>query len=78
MPMPRPKANVADVSPGDAHTLASRLARLGASIIDGLIVVALVYTPIVVGGGMGSALGEWGGRTLRRRSGPCSSPARVS
>jgi uncharacterized RDD family membrane protein YckC len=55
-----PKANVDDVSPGDARTLASRLARLGASIIDGLIVVALVYTPIVVGGGMGSALGEVG------------------
>jgi len=53
-----PKANVADVSPGDAHTLASRLSRLGAAIIDGLIVGALVYTPIIVGGGMGSALGE--------------------
>jgi uncharacterized RDD family membrane protein YckC len=53
-----PKANVADVSPGDANTLASRLARLGAAILDGFIVAVLIYTPIIVGGGMGSALGE--------------------
>lgn len=53
-----PKANVADVSPGDELTLASRLARLGAAILDGIIVGALVYTPLVVSGAMGAAMAE--------------------
>jgi uncharacterized RDD family membrane protein YckC len=51
-----PKANVADVSPGDELTLASRLARLGAAIIDGLIVGALVYTPLIVSGALNTAM----------------------
>jgi uncharacterized RDD family membrane protein YckC len=50
-----PKANVADVSPGEDLTLASRLARLGAAILDGIIVGALVYTPLVVTGSIGAA-----------------------
>ena len=53
-----PKANVADVSPGDELTLASRLARLGAAILDGIIIGALVYTPLVVSGAMGAAMAE--------------------
>jgi uncharacterized RDD family membrane protein YckC len=54
-----PKANVADVSPGgDELTLASRLARLGAAILDSIIVGALVYTPLVFSGAMGAAMAE--------------------
>jgi uncharacterized RDD family membrane protein YckC len=53
-----PKANVADVSPGDDLTLASRLARLGAAILDSIIVGALVYSPLVFTGAMGAAMAE--------------------
>src|SRR5262245_31694355 len=53
-----PKANVADVSPGDSLTLASRLSRLGAAIIDGLIFGALVYTPLIVSGALNAATAE--------------------
>ena len=53
-----PKANVADVSPGDELTLASRLARLGAAILDGIIFGALVYTPLIFSGAMGAALAD--------------------
>jgi uncharacterized RDD family membrane protein YckC len=51
-----PKANVADVSLGEELTLASRLARLGAALLDGIIVAALVYTPLVVTGALGVAM----------------------
>jgi uncharacterized RDD family membrane protein YckC len=53
-----PKANVADVSPGDELTLASRLARLGAAILDSIIVGALVYTPLIFSGAMGAAMAQ--------------------
>jgi uncharacterized RDD family membrane protein YckC len=53
-----PKANVADVSPGDELTLASRLARLGAAILDSIIVGALVYSPLVFTGAMGAAMAD--------------------
>ena len=53
-----PKANVADVVPGGELTLASRLSRLGAAILDGLIVGALVYTPLIVTGGLSAAMAE--------------------
>jgi uncharacterized RDD family membrane protein YckC len=51
-----PKANVADVSPGDDLTLAGRGARLGAALLDGIIVGALVYTPLVVTGAISAAM----------------------
>jgi uncharacterized RDD family membrane protein YckC len=53
-----PKANVADVSPGGELTLASRLARLGAAILDSIIVGALIYTPLIVTGALGSAFAD--------------------
>jgi uncharacterized RDD family membrane protein YckC len=53
-----PKANVADVSPGAELTLASRLSRLGAALLDGIIVGAFVYTPLVVTGAAGRAAAE--------------------
>jgi uncharacterized RDD family membrane protein YckC len=43
-----PKANVADVSPGDELVLASRLARLGAHLLDGIIVSAFFWLRNVV------------------------------
>ncbi len=51
-----PKANVADVSPGQDLTLASRLSRLGAAILDGIIISALVYTPLIFTGALGAAM----------------------
>jgi uncharacterized RDD family membrane protein YckC len=51
-----PKANVADVSPGDDLTLAGRGARLGAALLDGIIIGCLVYTPLIVTGAMGAAM----------------------
>jgi uncharacterized RDD family membrane protein YckC len=53
-----PKAKVADVTPGDELTLANPLARLGAYLIDGVIVGALIYTPIVVSGALNAAMAE--------------------
>ena len=53
-----PKANVDDVSPGGERALASRLARLGAAILDSIIIGALLYTPLVVTGAMGAAAAE--------------------
>jgi uncharacterized RDD family membrane protein YckC len=53
-----PKANVADVSPGDELTLASRLARLGAAILDSIIIGALVYTPLIFTGALSGAMAE--------------------
>jgi uncharacterized RDD family membrane protein YckC len=54
-----PKANVADVSPGDELVLASRLARLGAHLLDGIIVSALIYTPLIFSGALGGAMGQF-------------------
>ena len=51
-----PKANVADVSPGSDLTLASRLARLGAALLDGIIMGALIYTPLIFTGALGAAM----------------------
>ena len=51
-----PKANVADVSPGDDLRLASRLSRLGAAILDSIIVGALIYTPLIFTGALGAAM----------------------
>ncbi len=51
-----PKANVADVSPGSELTLASRLSRLGAAILDSIIVGALIYTPLIVTGALGAGM----------------------
>jgi uncharacterized RDD family membrane protein YckC len=53
-----PKANVADVSSGDDRTPASRLARLGAAILDGVIVSALLYTPLIFTGALGAAMAD--------------------
>ena len=53
-----PKANVADVTPGNELTLASRLARLGAAILDSIIIGALVYTPLIASGAMGAAMAQ--------------------
>jgi len=53
-----PKANVADVSPGGEQVLAGRLARLGAAILDGIIIGALVYTPLVFTGAFGAAMSQ--------------------
>ncbi len=53
-----PQANVADVSPGGEVVLAGRLARLGAAIIDGLIVGAILYTPVAVTGALGTAAAD--------------------
>jgi len=53
-----PKANVADVSPGGELILASRLSRLGAAILDGIIAGVLIYTPLVVTGAMSDAMAE--------------------
>ena len=53
-----PKANVADVSPGGELTLASRISRLGAAILDSIIIGALVYTPLIFTGAMGAAMAD--------------------
>ena len=53
-----PKANVDDVSPGQDLTLASRLARLGAAILDSIIVGALIYTPLIFTGALGAAVAQ--------------------
>jgi uncharacterized RDD family membrane protein YckC len=53
-----PKANVADVSPGGELTLASRISRLGAAILDSIIIGALIYTPLVFTGAMSTAMAE--------------------
>ncbi len=38
-----PQSFVADVEPGDSSMLASRWSRLGAAIIDGIIIMALMW-----------------------------------
>jgi uncharacterized RDD family membrane protein YckC len=53
-----PKANVADVTPDTEMVLAGRLRRLGAAILDGIIVGFLVYTPLLFAGGLGEAFAE--------------------
>jgi uncharacterized RDD family membrane protein YckC len=53
-----PKANVADVAPGGELVLAGRLARLGAAILDGIIVCALIYTPLMFTGALGTAMAD--------------------
>jgi uncharacterized RDD family membrane protein YckC len=53
-----PKANVADVSPDGEITLASRLARLGAAILDSIIIGALVYAPLIATGSLGAAFAD--------------------
>ncbi len=53
-----PKANVADVSPGNELTLASRISRLGAAILDSIIIGALVYTPLIFSGALSTAMAE--------------------
>lgn len=53
-----PKANVEDVSPGGELTLASRISRLGAAILDSIIIGALVYTPLIFTGAMGAAMAD--------------------
>jgi hypothetical protein len=49
---------VADASPGGELVLASRLARLGAAIIDSIIVGAVIYMPRVMSGALGTAQAE--------------------
>jgi uncharacterized RDD family membrane protein YckC len=46
------------VSPGQDLTLASRLARLGAAILDSIIVGALIYTPLIFTGALGAAMAQ--------------------
>jgi len=53
-----PKANVADVSPGNELTLASRISRLGAAVLDSIIIGALVYTPLIFTGALSTAMAE--------------------
>jgi len=48
-PYAPPKADVRDVSdPGAGPQLAGRGARLGAALLDGVILAAMVYTPIII------------------------------
>lgn len=51
-----PKAAVADVDSRDGSSLAGRGTRLGASILDSLIVMAVLYTPMILTGALGSAI----------------------
>lgn len=54
-PYAPPRAKVSDVSDSsDELELAGRGVRLGAAILDGVIVGALVYLPLVFGGAFGS------------------------
>jgi uncharacterized RDD family membrane protein YckC len=53
-----PKAAVADVYQGDEQVLAGRGARLGAALLDGIILMAVVYTPMVLTGSLGDAILE--------------------
>ena len=51
-----PKAAVADVYEGEGAVLAGRGIRLGAAILDGIIAMAVVYTPMILTGSMGAAI----------------------
>ncbi|MEJ1963968.1 MAG: RDD family protein [Gammaproteobacteria bacterium] len=51
-----PKAAVADVDSRGGLSLAGRGTRLGAAILDSLIVMAVVYTPMIVTGSMSAAI----------------------
>ena len=50
-PYAAPKAVVADISTGAASDPADRIVRLAAAILDGIIVMAIVYIPLLMGGG---------------------------
>ncbi len=47
-PYAPPQAAVQDVTDSGEHVLAGRGARLGATILDGLIVVVAMYVPLIV------------------------------
>ena len=50
-PYAPPRAKVSDVSDGsDELELAGRGVRLGAAILDAIVVMALVYIPLILGG----------------------------
>jgi uncharacterized RDD family membrane protein YckC len=56
-PYAPPRAKVSDVSDsGDELELAGRGVRLGAAILDAIVVMALVYLPLIFGGAF-SAIG---------------------
>lgn len=50
-PYAAPRAAVADVSTGTDSAPADRIVRLAAAILDGIIVTAIVYVPLLIGGG---------------------------
>ncbi|HEY2402997.1 MAG TPA: RDD family protein, partial [Steroidobacteraceae bacterium] len=47
-PYAPPQAAVQDVTDSGEHVLAGRGARLGAALLDGLIVVVVMYLPLIV------------------------------
>jgi uncharacterized RDD family membrane protein YckC len=50
-PYAAPRAAVADVSTSTDTAPADRIVRLAAAILDGIIVTAIVYVPLLIGGG---------------------------
>jgi len=48
-PYAPPQAAVQDVIDPEQHELAGRGTRLGAAIVDGLVLVVMVYVPLIVG-----------------------------
>lgn len=57
-PYAPPRANVSDVSSGDEFELAGRGVRLGAAILDTVIVLALVYVPLIFSGALNMQPGQ--------------------
>jgi uncharacterized RDD family membrane protein YckC len=62
-PYAPPSANVAD-APSAEFVLADRGVRLGAHVLDGVIFVAMVYIPIVLGVGVGVGLDSIGSASV--------------
>ena len=60
-PYAAPTAEVRDIPPPDAlHSLAGRGARLGASILDGLVASLLIYVPMLIVIGPSAMIDEAG------------------
>lgn len=52
-PYAAPRAAVADISSGEQSAAADRSVRLAAAILDGIIIMAIIYIPLLIGGGAG-------------------------
>lgn len=68
-PYAPPRASVRDIADPSALTApADRATRLGAAILDGIILMAMVYTPLIlvaiVGGAAARATGETGANAI--------------